>query len=138
VKKTVGTSVTYFVYDEKGKLIGEYNAAGSPIQEIVYLTDIPVASLRGADIFYIYADHLGTPRQIVDAANQLRWGWDSDPFGTTPADENPSGLGTFSFNLRFPGSTSMPRRGCITTWRGTTTHRSGGTSRAIRSAWAEA
>jgi RHS repeat-associated protein len=31
------------------------------------------------------------------------WSWDSDPFGATAPNENPSGLGTFSFNLRFPG-----------------------------------
>jgi RHS repeat-associated protein len=31
------------------------------------------------------------------------WRWDSDPFGTTLANENPSGLGVFSYGLRFPG-----------------------------------
>jgi RHS repeat-associated protein len=27
----------------------------------------------------------------------------AEPFGTTATEENPSGLGTFVFNLRFPG-----------------------------------
>lgn len=32
------------------------------------------------------------------------WRWDqTEPFGTNPADENPSGLGAFEFNLRLPG-----------------------------------
>lgn len=32
------------------------------------------------------------------------WRWDnSDPFGGNPPDENPSGLGTFTCNLRLPG-----------------------------------
>lgn len=32
------------------------------------------------------------------------WRWEnSEPFGNNPPDENPSGLGTFEFNLRFPG-----------------------------------
>jgi RHS repeat-associated protein len=31
------------------------------------------------------------------------WRWDSDPFGTTAPNENPSGLGEFRYNLRFPG-----------------------------------
>jgi RHS repeat-associated protein len=31
------------------------------------------------------------------------WRWDSDPFGTNQPNQNPGGLGTFSYNLRFPG-----------------------------------
>jgi len=31
------------------------------------------------------------------------WKWDSDPFGTDVPNQNPSGLGTFVYNLRFPG-----------------------------------
>jgi RHS repeat-associated protein len=32
------------------------------------------------------------------------WRWDpAEPFGTYSANENPSGLGTFVFNLRLPG-----------------------------------
>jgi RHS repeat-associated protein len=32
------------------------------------------------------------------------WRWDQqEPFGTNPADENPSGLGTFDLPLRLPG-----------------------------------
>ncbi|MBF0527590.1 MAG: type IV secretion protein Rhs, partial [Deltaproteobacteria bacterium] len=44
VSKT-GASTTIFVYDEAGHLIGEYNAAGSVIQETVWLGDLPVAVL---------------------------------------------------------------------------------------------
>lgn len=54
--------------------------------------------------YYIYPDHLNTPRAITNSLNQLVWRWESaDPFGSLPPIENPSGLGTFSFNLRFPG-----------------------------------
>jgi RHS repeat-associated protein len=32
------------------------------------------------------------------------WRWDStEPFGVTPANDNPSALGVYTFNLRFPG-----------------------------------
>ena len=31
------------------------------------------------------------------------WSWESDPFAATPPNQNPSGLGTFVFNLRLPG-----------------------------------
>jgi RHS repeat-associated protein len=34
----------------------------------------------------------------------LKWQWDnSDPFGNNVANQNPAGVGAFSFNLRFPG-----------------------------------
>jgi len=54
-------------------------------------------------LYYVHADHLGTPLQVLDQANQLRWRWDPAPFGETAAEENPSGLGVFELNLRFPG-----------------------------------
>jgi len=31
------------------------------------------------------------------------WTWNSDPFGTDAANPNPAGIGTFAYNLRFPG-----------------------------------
>ena len=57
----------------------------------------------GVIVYYVHADHLNTPRLVTDTANNIRWRWDSDPFGTTPPNENPSGLGMFEYNLRFPG-----------------------------------
>jgi len=69
---------------------------------------MPVATLRsngagGVILYYVHTDHLNTPRLVTDTANNIRWRWDSDPFGTTLPDENPSGLGLFTYNLRFPG-----------------------------------
>ncbi|MFN0317219.1 MAG: RHS repeat-associated core domain-containing protein [Burkholderiales bacterium] len=41
---------------------------------------------------------------MTNTANQLRWSWtNTEPFGITPANENPAGLGAFAYNLRFPG-----------------------------------
>jgi RHS repeat-associated protein len=58
----------------------------------------------GAGVYYIYADQLNTPRAITDSSNKVIWRWDSDPFGTTPADEDPDKDGVkMSYNLRFPG-----------------------------------
>ena len=56
----------HFVYDEDGKLLGEYDAAGQPIQEFVYLGDVPVAVIAGASgqVLNVWPDHLGTPRMI--------------------------------------------------------------------------
>jgi RHS repeat-associated protein len=109
VKKDNGSTTTRFVYDEAGRLWGEYDATGTMIQETVWLDDLPVASLRpngsGTDIFYVHPDHLGTPRAATRPSdNQFTWKWDNtEPFGDSAPDQNPSGLGVFSFNLRFPG-----------------------------------
>ena len=109
VKKANSGSNTYFVYDEEGHLLGEYDTGGNLIQETVWLNDIPVATLRpngagGITVFYVHSDHLNTPRRISRPAdNVVVWRWDSDPFGTTSPNSNPSGVGTFLYNLRFPG-----------------------------------
>ncbi|MDD5113698.1 MAG: hypothetical protein PHC94_06750 [Methylobacter sp.] len=98
---------THFVYDEVGHLIGEYRQIGTPIQETVYLGDTPVLILMpGAtpQIYTIDTDHLNTPRVIKNTAGAIVWRWDqSEPFGNTQANSNPSGLGAFTYNLRFPG-----------------------------------
>ena len=54
---------------------------------------------------YVYADHIDTPRVVVRASDHaMQWRWDdAEAFGATPPNENPSGLGVFRFNQRFPG-----------------------------------
>jgi hypothetical protein len=39
-------STTRFVYDEAGRLIGEYDMNGKPVQETIWLNDLPVAVLK--------------------------------------------------------------------------------------------
>jgi RHS repeat-associated protein len=98
------TGTLPFVYDEQGHLIGEYTSTGVLTQETVYLGDTPVAILQTSATFYIQADQLNTPRVILNSANQQRWRWDlSEPFGNNAPNENPAALGTFKYNLRFPG-----------------------------------
>ena len=96
-------SETLFAYDEAGRLIGEYDDTGVPIQETVYFVGAPVAVLSGSNSYYVHTDHLGTPRIITDG-NTIIWRWESDPFGTTPAQEDPDGdLTSFTYDYRFPG-----------------------------------
>jgi RHS repeat-associated protein len=167
-----------YVYDESGRLIGEYAPDGKLISETVWFNDLPIATLRpkganagtplgqtgtttgnpsngataanannvgnnsttnrvNVEIFYVHADHLGTPRTVTrstvatganapssanstspGAINKAVWRWDSDPFGTSLGNsqptENPqliSGTatvqqaGSFRQNLGFPGNT---------------------------------
>lgn len=99
-----GPVTTRMVYGEQGQLIGEYNADGSVRQETVWLGNLPVATVQNGTVYAIHSDHLGTPRVITDPSNTEVWRWDSDPFGTTAANEDPDVDGnSFTFNLRFPG-----------------------------------
>lgn len=72
------------------------------------LGDIPVAVLKpdgtGVQIDAIHTDHLNTPRMLVDANGQVRWRWLGEPFGASPAEEQPTaGLAPVQQQLRFPG-----------------------------------
>jgi len=116
----VRTGSNYYDYDEQGHLVGEY-AVNGPIgggvfQETVYLGDLPVAVLKqvfkygnpsgmAPDIYYVYADHINAPRVITRVSdNTIVWRWDyTDPFGVQHPNENPSNLGSFTYNPRFPG-----------------------------------
>ena len=118
VRKTAPSSVggsRLFMYDEAGRLTGEYDSAGNLVQETVWLGDLPVATLRpqsgstttpiAIDIFYVHADHLGTPRAITRPTdNKVVWSWENtEAFGNNAPNENPSALGAFKYNLRMPG-----------------------------------
>ena len=75
------------------------------LQETVFLGDMPVSVLKqtstgspatvATSAYYVYADHINTPRIITDSAtNNVVWSWvDTDPFGISPPNENPSGVG---------------------------------------------
>ncbi len=106
VRKTgpfVSGAANAYLYDEAGHLVGEYQPGGV-LQETVWLYDTPIGVMRpGSAPSVIHTDHLGTPRLITNPANRALWRWDFDPFGILPADSNPSGLGTLTYNLRFPG-----------------------------------
>jgi RHS repeat-associated protein len=109
---TAGNAVS-FVYDQAGQLLGEYVAStGAALREYVWLGNIPVAVLipdpanpaNPPLVNYIHTDHLNTPRVVVDRNNNLRWTWAAaGPFGGAAPNNNPSGVGAFTLNLRFPG-----------------------------------
>ncbi|SFZ74148.1 RHS repeat domain-containing protein [Chitinimonas taiwanensis] len=74
-------------------------------REYLYLGNLLVALVDlGSDIRYIHTDHLGTPRLVSDALKHPVWAWQGEPFGATPANEDPEDSGAaYTFNLRFPG-----------------------------------
>ncbi|WP_343997014.1 RHS repeat-associated core domain-containing protein, partial [Ideonella azotifigens] len=115
----VDSGARYYAYDEQGHLIGEYDASGNPLYEVIYLGDTPVGLITQTrtttngvlsvqtKLSYIYADHLDTPRVVTRASDHaIQWRWDqAEAFGNSAPNENPSALGAFTLNLRFPGQT---------------------------------
>jgi RHS repeat-associated protein len=123
----VPTGATYYVYDEGGKLLGEYDANGTPLYETIYL-NIPIGVVKqtgtatGGNIaiglYNVSTDQVGAPRLITRQSDELPvWRWDSaEAFGVTAPDQNPSGLGVFSFNQRLPGQVFDAESGLFQNW----------------------
>jgi RHS repeat-associated protein len=114
------TSVTTrFVYDEAGQLLGQYNNAGQPIQQYLWLGGQPVGVIvpapppqegqpvQPAKLWYVQSDALGSPRSIIDPTRNLAvWRWDEtkETFGDHAPNTDPDNDGTHvQFDLRFPG-----------------------------------
>jgi RHS repeat-associated protein len=110
IEKNVGGTLTVLVYDESGHLLGEYSGTGILIQETIWLGDIPVATIRpgasgsGVSVDYVHANQFGAPIMVSRPSdNAILWRWDTDPFSTAAPNQNPQSIGTFVYNLRFPG-----------------------------------
>lgn len=119
----ITTGTAYYAYDEAGHLVGEYDATGKAVYETAYLGDIPVAALTQPAIgqtavSFVYADHLNTARVIVRPTDQaIVWQWGSnEPFGQSQANSNPNGLGTYTYNPRFPGQVADAESGWFYNW----------------------
>jgi RHS repeat-associated protein len=103
IEKSGAGGTTLLAYDESGHLLGEYSNTGVLIQETVWMGDTPVATLRpngsAVSIYYVHTDHLNAPRVVTQSTdNAVRWLW-----GGNAANQNPLNLGTFVYNLRYPG-----------------------------------
>ncbi|TKR28668.1 RHS repeat protein, partial [Luteimonas gilva] len=70
VRQYLAANNTYTVYNEAGQWVGDYDATGQPIQQAIWLDDLPVGLLAGATtnqkLHYLQPDHLGTPRAVID------------------------------------------------------------------------
>nr|WP_246867780.1 RHS repeat-associated core domain-containing protein [Rhizobacter sp. SG703] len=121
VSSTGAQSTVVFAYDQAGHVLGEYDQNGAALREYVWLRDTPMAMFTPDPanpageplVFFIHTDHLNTPRVVVDRQNRVRWRWLAEPFGTTAPETNPSGLGVFTQNLRFPGQYADQESGLV-------------------------
>jgi RHS repeat-associated protein len=109
VRSYLGTANTYTLYDEAGHWMGDYGANGTPVQQAIWMDDLPVG-LRTATtgtLSYIEPDHLGSPRVVIEpVADKAIWKWDlkGEAFGATAPEQDPDADGTtFTLDMRFPG-----------------------------------
>ncbi len=119
VNPPTGTpAVTLYRYDPQGQLSEEIAAsgprAGQTLVTYVWRDDTPAALIYAPStpsnptgqerIVYLHTDHLGSPRKASDQSARIVWTWESDAFGSTPPNEDPSSTGTkTTINLRLPG-----------------------------------
>jgi RHS repeat-associated protein len=109
--KLGAASTVLFVYGRDDQLLGEYDSTGKALREYVWLGTTPVAMFTPDPanptgnplVYYIHADHLDTPRVVIDKNQGRRWRWLAEPFGASAPETNPEGRGVFAQNLRFPG-----------------------------------
>lgn len=108
VNRNLGATSTYTIYDESGHWLGDYGTDGVAVQQALWLDGIPVGLLSdGGQIHYVEADHLGTPRTVVERRrNVVVWEWNlkGEAFGASaPTHDADGDLTPFVLDLRFPG-----------------------------------
>ncbi|WP_285448904.1 RHS repeat-associated core domain-containing protein [Xanthomonas sp. LMC-A-07] len=108
VRRFLGTTNTYTLYDEAGHWLGDYDNNGAPKQQAIWLDDLPVGLLANANkLHYIEPDHLGSPRVVIDPTRDMAvWTWSlkGEAFGNTAPNQDPDGDGAaLVLDMRFPG-----------------------------------
>ena len=98
-RKVNGTIVQRFLYQDGLRIAAELDGTGKVITRFVYGTrnNVPDYMIKGSTRYRIIADHLGSPRVIVDISNGvIAQRLDYDEFGNVLADSNP-GFQPFGF-----------------------------------------
>jgi RHS repeat-associated protein len=98
-RRVDGVLTQGFLYQGRLRPVAELNAGGAIVSRFVYATraNVPDYFVRAGVTYRIVADHLGSPRLVINAASgavvqQL----DYDPFGKVVLDSNP-GFQPFGF-----------------------------------------
>ena len=98
-KKVNGTLVQGFLYHGQLQIVAELDGSGAIVSRFVYAerANVPSYMMKGGVTYRIVADHLGSPRLVVNIADgTIVQRMDYDEFGNILADTNP-GFQPFGF-----------------------------------------
>jgi RHS repeat-associated protein len=98
-KRVNGALVQGFLYKDAHSPIAELDGANQIVGEFVYASrpNVPDYLIRGSNTYRIIADHLGSPRLVVNVATgAVAQRMDYDVFGRVISDTNP-GFQPFGF-----------------------------------------
>jgi RHS repeat-associated protein len=110
-RKVNGTLQQGFLYDDQGRVVAELDGTGSLVSRFVYRSGsrTPEYMVRGGNTYRIVADHLGSPRLVIDTATgSVAERLEYDEFGSVVQDSNP-GFQPFGF----AGGLSDPDTGLV-------------------------
>lgn len=107
VMRQAASEANLSLHGEGGEWLGVYGATGTPSQQVIWLGSTPVGLIQAGRVFYIEADHLGSPRALVDPRRDATvWEWSSmgESFGSgaPSGDVDQDGVEQ-TLDLRFPG-----------------------------------
>lgn len=108
VHRHLGGGSEYTAYDEGGRWLGDYDNSGAPLQQTLWMDNLPVGVLTsGGQFHYIEPDHLGSSRVVIELARNVAvWEWSlkGEAFGSTaPKEDVDADAMPFVLNMRFPG-----------------------------------
>jgi RHS repeat-associated protein len=98
-KKISGTLTQGFLYDGQLQIVAELDGPGNVVSRFVYgdRSNVPSYMIKGGITYRIIADHLGSPRIVVNTTDgTIIQRMDCDEFGTVINDTNP-GFQPFGF-----------------------------------------
>jgi RHS repeat-associated protein len=98
-KKVNGVLIQGFLYRDQINPVAEIDNSGNIVSRFVYSRDdnIPDYMSKGGNIYRIIADHLGSPRIVINAnTGEIAQQMDYDEFGNVIQDTNP-GFQPFGF-----------------------------------------
>ena len=108
VKKTVGTTTTYFLWSGD-TLLAEYSGSGTLQRRYLYaegFAPIQVHDTTGTAtaVYDVHTDHLDTPRLLTNSTGAAVWTSHHRAFGKSHTTTDPDGDSTHvAFPIRFPG-----------------------------------
>ena len=121
VKKTVGTTTTYFLWSGD-TLLAEYSGSGTLQRRYLYaegFAPVQVHDITGtaAAVYDVHIDHLDTPRLLTNSTGTTVWTSHHRAFGKAHTATDPDGDSTHvTFPIRFPGQYEDAETGLHYNW----------------------